>query len=97
MKTKKVKLSTIIRAIVLGLTCINNLIIVIAQTMGLVDNTVYLWISFILTFVISIASYWYNNDWSALAKTTGEVFDMAKDGKITKEELQDFIDNHKKE
>lgn len=96
METKKMKLGTIIRTILQVLTYINQIVAIVFQTIGKTDNPVYLWISVIITVIVTTITYWYNNDWSNLAKTTGEVFDMVKDGKITKEELDNFINNHKK-
>ncbi len=96
METKKMKLGTIIRTILQVLTYINQIVAIVFQTIGKTDNPVYLWISVIITVIVTTITYWYNNDWSNLAKTTSEVFDMVKDGKITKEELDNFINNHKK-
>ena len=96
MENKKMKLGTIIRTILQVLTYINQIVAIVFQTIGKTDNPVYLWVSVIITVIVTTITYWYNNDWSNLAKTTGEVFDMVKDGKITKEELDNFINNHKK-
>lgn len=96
METKKMKLGTIIRTILQVLTYINQIVAIVFQSIGKTDNPVYLWISVIITVIVTTITYWYNNDWSNLAKTTGEIFDMVKDGKITKEELDNFINSHKK-
>lgn len=94
---KDLKSGTIIRLIVQLLTYINNAIIIIAQTTGKCDNKVYLWVSFALTVIVTGASYWYDNDWSSLAKLTGKVYDAAKDGNISEDELNDLLNKESKE
>ena len=93
-KETKLKISMIIRTVMLVLTYINQIMAIICQQIGVTDTTVYMWISAILTIIITIITYWYNNDWSSLAKLTGKVFDMCKDGKITTEEITSLIEKH---
>lgn len=90
----KTKASTIIRTILQVVVYLNQIVAVICQALNVTDNLVYLIISTIFTIIITTITYWYNNDWSSLAKATGEIFDMVKDGRITKEELQKFLDKH---
>ena len=95
MNEIKIKVSTIIRTILQITVYLNQIVAVICQSLKLTDNLIYLIISTVFTIIITTITYWYNNDWSSLAKATGEIFDMVKDGKITKEELQDFLNKHK--
>lgn len=100
MNKIKVKASTIIRTILQIVVYLNQIAAIICQALDVTDNLIYLIISTIFTIIITTITYWYNNDWSGLAKATGEIFDMVKDGKITKDELQEFLDkysNNKKE
>ena len=96
-KLKSLKSGTIIRTVLQFLAYVNQIVALICQAAGVTDSKAYLWASAGITIVITIISYWYNNDWTNLAQLTGEAFDMVKDGKITKEELEEFLDNHKSE
>lgn len=93
---KTLNKGTILRTILQVLVYINQVIALIGQT-GFASQTWYQWLSFGVTLFVTAVSYWYNNDWTNLAKATGEIFDMVKDGKITEDELNRFINSHKKE
>ena len=93
-KIKKIKLSTIIRTILQILAYINQGL-ALFSSFSFAKDPVYQWISFGCTIAITVISYWYNNDWTKLAQMAGSVFDMLKDGKITKEELDDFMNKYK--
>lgn len=82
-----------VRAILQILAYVNQLMILIGQS-PLGNNPIYVWISFIVTVLITVLSYWYNNDWTSLAKTVGMIFEMVKDGKITEDELREFMEDH---
>ncbi len=90
------KVGTILRTILQILVYINQCIALFAKT-SFASSVVYQWISFILTVVITAITYWYNNDWTSAAKTAHEVLDILKDGKVTKEEVTEFVNKHKKE
>lgn len=92
-KLKSLSAGTWFRTILQILTYINQLLIILGQS-PLGNDPVYIWISFIVTVIVSLLSYWYNNDWSKVAQTTGKIFDMIKDGKITQEEIEEFMKDH---
>lgn len=94
-KLESLKAGTIVRTILQILAYINQFVALLGST-TFADNPVYQWISFGLTIVITAVSYWYNNDWSRFAQMSGDVFDMLKDGKITQDELTNFINKYKK-
>lgn len=94
---KSLKKGTAVRTVLQILAYINQVVALAGLTFGFIDSIVYQWVTFILTFIITAISYWYNNDWSHLARTTGDLFDMAKDGKITTEEITEFMKNKKGE
>ncbi len=85
---------TIVRTILQVLVYLNQCVALFGKT-SFASSPVYQWISFILTIVITAISYWYNNDWTSAAKTASEVYDILKDGKVTKEEVTEFINKHK--
>ena len=92
---KNLDKGTICRTILQIGAYINQLIACIGMT-SFASSPVYQWISFGVTLVITIVSYWYNNNWTEFAHLAGDIFEMLKDGKITKEELDEFMKKHKK-
>lgn len=95
-KLKTLKLRTIIFTIIQFLAYVNQVIAVLGQS-SWASMAWYQWTSLIVTILITILTYWYNNDWSKLAQSTGDIYDMVKDGEITQTELEDFIKKHEKE
>lgn len=91
---KKVDIHTIIRTVLQGLAYVNQFIAILGNS-SFASSPVYQWISFGITVVVTLLTYWYNNDWSNAAITVRDIFDMMKDGKITKEEVDDFIKKYK--
>ena len=95
-KIKSLKAGTVIRTILQVLVYINQLLIMVGQSpLGM--NPIYIWISFGVTVLVTALSYWYNNDWSKFAQISGSIYDILKDGKVTKEEVEDFVNKHKKD
>lgn len=95
-KIKSLKSGTLVRTLLQILAYVNQVVAIAGNYTFAKDQPWYMWISFILTIAVTVLSYWYNNDWTTLAQTTGDIFDMVKDGKITKEELEEFVNKHKK-
>ena len=93
-KLKSVKFSTILRTVLQVLVYANQ---AVASLSGapFASQLWYQILSYSLTVLITIITYWYNNDWTKLAIACGDIFDMVRDGKITNEELEAFIDKHK--
>lgn len=87
---------TLIRTILQFLTYANQVVAVIGHT-SFANNPVYQYISLGVTILITLFTYWYNNNWTSMAELGQEVYDMLKDGKVTEEEMKDFLDKHKKE
>ena len=50
-----------------------------------------------ITLVITVLSYWYNNDWTSAAKLGSKVIDALKDGKVTKEEVNNLLEECNKD
>lgn len=94
-KIKSLDKWTIFRTVLQLAAYINQFIAVIGMS-SFASHPAYQWISFIVTLVVTAVTYWYNNDWTNFAQMAGDVFNMLRDGKITKEELDEFIAKHKK-
>lgn len=95
-KLKSLDKGTIIRTVLQILVYINQIVALIGNT-TFAATPWYQWTSLIVTILITAITYWYNNDWSNGALLVRDIFDMVKDGKITKEEIDNFINAHKKE
>lgn len=91
---KKLSFGAKLRFIFQILVYINQVMLVFANT-PLSDNMVYQTVSLILTILITALTYWFNNDWTGAAKMSKKVLDIMKDGKVTHDEVQVFIDEHK--
>lgn len=85
---------TILRTILLVLSIVNYILALIGKTCW-GTGPVYEWISFGVFLVMTLISYWYNNNWTGFASLAEDVFSMLSDGKITSEELTAFIAKHK--
>lgn len=93
---KKIDKGTVYRTILQVAVYINQLIALLGAT-SFATSPIYQWATFIVTVIITGVTYWYNNDWTKGAKLAGEILDMFSDKKLTKEEIEEFIDNHKNE
>ena len=84
-----------IRTVLQLLVYINQLLVVLGKS-PLGDTQIYLWITFGLTVGITSLTYWKNNDWTHFAKVSTQVYNVLKDGRLTEDELKEFVENHKK-
>lgn len=96
-KLKSLSKGTWLRTVLMLLAIANDIVVAIGKVFGVavISEPWYIIMSLVLTVITMILSYWYNNDWSKLAQATGEIFDMTKDGKITQDELKDFVEKYK--
>lgn len=93
-KLKAVGAGTIIRTILQFLVYVNQFVALLGMK-SFADSPIYQWITFGITIVITVLSYWFNNDWTNGALLVKDVFDMLKDGKVTPEEIQAFVAKYK--
>lgn len=89
----KLSLATKLRTILQVLAYVNQFLIVLG-TSPLGNSPVYQMVSLVIVIAITAVTYWYNNDWTGLAKVSTEIFDMLKDGSISNEEMNEFIESH---
>lgn len=87
---------TILRTIFLVLA-LANYILSIVSTTAFGVSSVYQWVSFGVFVLMVIISYWYNNNWTGFASLAEDIFNMLSDGKITADELKEFMAKHKKD
>lgn len=92
-KLKSIDFGTIVRTVLLLLTWLNQALILIGGTPWAV-TPLYLWLSLGSTILITAINYWYNNSWTDFAQMAEDIYHILKDGKVTKEELEEFILTH---
>lgn len=95
-KKRPITMGTLLRTVMQILAYLNQIIAVVGST-TFASASWYQWVSVAVTILITIVSYWYNNDWTNLAKTTNDIFNLVKDGKISRDELESFIKKHERE
>lgn len=94
MKFKMQDKGTVLRTIFYVLALSNYIVSIIGKyCWG--TSIAYEWTSFAIFLLMSLVTYWYNNNWTGFASLAEDVLDMLKDGKITNEELQNFLAKHK--
>ena len=55
-------------------------------------NESWEWVSLISAFILAVWNAWKNNDFTFAAKIGTRVMNAIKDGKITADEVKDFLD-----
>lgn len=55
-------------------------------------NESWEWVSLISAFILAVWNAWKNNDFTFAAKIGTRVMNAIKDGKITEDEVKDFLD-----
>lgn len=85
---------TIVRTILLFLSVANYVVSIICENYAQ-SSPIWTWVSFGIFLVMTLISYWYNNNWTGFASIAEDVFNMLSDGKITAEEMTAFIAKHK--
>ena len=95
-KIKSIDKGTIIRTSLLILSFINQIIAIIGIT-SYAASTWYQIISLIFTILVSSICAWKNNDFTKLAKLSGEVFKALKDKKLEEDEVKNLLSHADKE
>lgn len=81
---------TTLRTILQILAYINQVVALIGHT-SFASAEWYQWLSLGVTFIITVVTWWYNNDITSAAKWGSKVMDALKDGKITEDEVKDLL------
>lgn len=93
LKIKSLDKGTILRTLLVILSIANQIVALIGKS-SFASADWYQWLSFGLTLLSMILSYWYNNDWSKLAILTRDIFDSLKDGKISEDEAKKLLEKN---
>lgn len=77
-----------IRLIAMGLAIVATVVLEIIPGV----NESWEWVSLISAFLLAVWNAWKNNDFTFAAKIGTRVMNAIKDGKITVDEVKDFLD-----
>ena len=87
----KVKTDTIVRTEVLGISLINQIIVMCGlNPLPFADDEIYAFVSTLVTVAAVIWSWWKNNSLTKSAQTADEVKDAIKAGTITTEQAENL-------
>ena len=87
----KVKTDTIVRTVVLGISLINQIIVMCGlNSLPFADDEIYAFVSTLVTVAAVIWSWWKNNSLTKSAQTADEVKDAIKAGTITTEQAENL-------
>lgn len=91
---KSLDKGTILRTILQALAYVNQLIAIIGAS-SFANAEWYQWVSLGATFLTTVFSWWYNNDFTSAAQWGTKVLNALADGKITEEEVKELLEAHK--
>ena len=88
----KVKTDTIVRTVVLGISLINQIIVMCGlNPLPFADDERYAFVSTLVTVAAAIWSWWKNNSLTKSAQTADEVKDAIKAGTITTDDVDSLV------
>ena len=86
-----IKTDTIVRTVVLGISLINQIIVMCGlNPLPFADDEIYAFVSTLATVAVSIWSWWKNNSFTKAAQAADEVKDAIKAGNITAEQAENL-------
>lgn len=80
------------------LVIINQILLSLGKpVIDLGEDTITYWVNTVINIIGIVYPAWKNNSFTDLAQYADDVLSALRDGKITKEELEAFIDENKKD
>lgn len=90
-KIKDFGTGTLVRTILFYLALINEVIAAVGRT-SFASAVWYQWVSLIFVVVTAVFTWWYNQDFTSLARLAGKVLDDLQDGKLSKDEVEQLVE-----
>ena len=87
---KKFDKGAFCRTVLFYLSLANEIVAIIGST-SFAQSPIYQWVSLGFLAVTGILSWWYNNDYTSLAKLAGQVLEFLKDGRLTVDEVKQLL------
>ena len=87
----KIKTDTIIRTVVLGISLINQIIVMCGlNPLPFADDEIYAFVSTLVTVAAAVWSWWKNNSITKSAQAADEVKNAIKAGTVTTEQAENL-------
>ena len=84
-----IKTDTIIRTVVLGISLINQIIVMCGlNPLPFADDEIYAFVSTLVTVAVSIWSWWKNNSFTKAAQAADDVKSAIKSGTVSAGEVE---------
>lgn len=84
-----IKTDTIIRTVVLGISLINQIIVMCGlNPLPFADDEIYAFVSTLATVAVSIWSWWKNNSFTKAAQAADDVKSAIKSGTVSADEVE---------
>lgn len=94
---KNIQPHTYVSIIMIILVIINQILLSLGKPIiDLGEDTITYWVNTVINIIGIVYPAWKNNSFTDLAQYADDVLSALRDGKITKEELEAFIDENKK-
>ena len=88
----KIKTDTIIRTVVLGISLINQIIVMCGlNPLPFADDEIYAFVSTLVTVAAAVWSWWKNNSITKSARAADEVKNAIKSGTITANDAEALV------
>ena len=88
----KIKTDTIIRTVVLGISLINQIIVMCGlNPLPFADDEIYAFVSTLVTVAAAVWSWWKNNSITNSAQAADEVKNAIKSGTITANDAEALV------
>lgn len=95
---KNIQPHTYVSIIMIILVIINQILLSLGKPMiDCGEDTITYWVNIVFNIIGIIYPAWKNNSFTELAQYADSALTALRDGKITKEELEAFIDDNKKD
>ncbi len=91
---KDIKPHTYVSMVMVVVAVVNYALTAVGQPIiHLSDETVTFWVNTAMTIIFAVYPMWKNNSYTDMAQLADKAMYALRDGKITKEELERFIEN----
>ncbi len=89
-----IKTDTIIRTVVLGISLINQIIVMCGlNPLPFADDEIYAFVSTLATVAVSIWSWWKNNSFTKAAQAADDVKSAIKSGAVSADDVNSLVKN----
>lgn len=96
LNLKNIKPHTYVSVIMVILVIVNQILTAMGKPIiNLGEDTITYWVNTTINIIAILYPAWKNNSFTDMAQYADDILMAMRDGKITKEELEDFINKNK--